>query len=481
MTASRPGTTRTSDTLALAVLCAAQFVLIVDVVVVNVALPSVRAELGLPDAQLSLAAVAYTVTFGSLLIAAGRAGDAWGRRRLFVAGTAVFTLASLLTGLALEPWQFFAARAAQGVGAAMVSPNALALLLSRFADTSARNRVMGVWGSVGAGGAIAGQALGGVVVETLGWRWIFLINVPLGAMAVVVAMRVLHASRGDVRAVDPAGSLLLVGSLAPAVITLALLPDRGVDALVAVLGSSAAAGFWLFLRQQRGHAAALVPPRLLRAGGVSTANLVIAVSAATVTASLFFTTLYLQVVLEYSALVVGLAFAPITLIIMALAPVSGRLVSRHGARYPLVAGLATSAAGMFLLSRMSVAGSYWTDVLPPLLLIALGSALTYVPGYIAATAEVSSEDEGAAAGLLNTSQEIGPAVGLAVIAAVASAMAAGSTSTADLVAGYHGGLLVASAATAVILPSAMRIPRDLGRVRPGGLGRRDRELSPRGR
>ena len=458
------------DAIVVAVLCAAQFMLIVDVVVVNVALPTMRSALAIPDAHLPLTAVAYTVTFGSLLIAAGRAGDAWGRRRMFLAGVVLFTLASLATGLAQESWQFFAARAAQGVGAALVSPNALALLLSRFDDTAARNKAMGVWGAVGAGGAIAGQLIGGVVVEMLGWRWIFLLNVPLGALATVLALRHLHRSRGDVRTVDAVGSTLLVAGLTPAVLALAWLPERGVDQVVGSALVVAVGLLALFVAQQRRSAAPLVPATLLRTPGVRPANAVIALSAATVTASLFFTTLYLQVVLGHSALMVGLAFAPITVLIMGLSSVSAKLVSRHGARLPLVAGLGLGAVGMVALSRMSVGGSYWVDVLPALLLVAVGSALTYVPTYIAATARVTAADQGAASGLLNTAQELGPALGLAAIASVATSVIGASAARPDLVAGYRAGLLVAAALTTTGVVAALRVPRDLGRVDPPAAG-----------
>lgn len=452
------------DKTAVAVLCLAQFMLIVDVVIVNVALPTLRRALDIPDAQLSLTAVSYTVTFGSLLIAAGRAGDAWGRRRMFVVGVVVFTVASLLTGLAHESWQFFLGRAAQGVGAAMVSPNALALLLNRFQNTAARNKAMGVWGAVGAGGAIAGQVVGGVVADTLGWRWIFLLNVPIGAVATVLALRHLHRSRGEVRSVDSRGSALLVAGLAPAIVAVAWLPERGLDR--SVLGCFVVAVCLLvgFVAQQRRAAFPLVSSALLRTPGVQPANAIIALSAATVTASLFFTTLYLQVVLEHSALMVGLAFAPITVLIMGLSSISAKLVSRQGARMPLIGGLGMQAAGMLLLSRMSVGGSYWRDVLPALLCIAVGSALTYVPTYIAATAQVAAPEQGAASGLLNTAQELGPAVGLAGIAAVASSVIGTSAVPPDLVAGYRAGLMAAAVVTAVGVLVALRVPRDLGRV-----------------
>jgi EmrB/QacA subfamily drug resistance transporter len=451
------------DKIVLTVLAAAQFMLIVDVVVVNVALPSVRTALGIAEGQLALTAVAYTVTFGSLLIAAGRLGDAIGRRRMFVSGIVTFTVASLVTGLAQDSWQFFTARAGQGVGAAMVSANALALLLSRFETTSARNKAMGVWGAVGSGGAIAGQVLGGVVVDTVGWRWIFLLNVPLGIVAAIVAAKHLHESRAGSQSVDLSGSLLLVGGLAPAVLALAWLPGRGLDPVVLTSAMVGLLVLGAFAVQQRTSGAPLVPRRLLTTPGVLPGNAVIAMSSATVTASLFFTTLYMQVVLGHSALTVGLAFAPITVLIMGLSPLTARLVSRMGARVPLVTGLVVGAGGMLLLSRMAADGSYWTHVLPALLAIAVGSALTYVPTYIAATAQVGADDQGAASGLVSTSQELGPAVGLAGIAAVAASFAAGPVA-AELVEGYRAGLVAAAVITAAGVVAAWRVPRDLGRA-----------------
>jgi MFS family permease len=463
MKASKAAAMSGRDKIILAVLAAAQFMLIVDVVVVNVALPTVRVALGIAEGQLALTAVAYTVTFGSLLIASGRMGDAVGRRRMFVSGISTFTAASLVTGLAQDSWQFFAARAGQGVGAAMVSANALALLLSRFESTSARNKAMGVWGAVGSGGAIAGQVLGGVVVDTVGWRWIFLLNVPLGLVAALVAAKYLDESRAGSSSVDLSGSLLLVSGLAPAVLALAWLPGRGLDPVVLTSATMGLLVLGAFAVQQRTSGAPLVPRHLLTTPGVLPGNAVIALSSATVTASLFFTTLYMQVVLGHSALTVGLAFAPITVLIMGLSPLTAKLVSRMGARVPLVTGLAVGAGGMLLLSRMAANGSYWTHVLPALLAIAVGSALTYVPTYIAATAHVGADDQGAASGLVSTSQELGPTVGLAGIAALAASFAAGQV-PAELVEGYRAGLVAAAALTFAGVIAASQVPRDLGRA-----------------
>ena len=452
------------DKLALAVLCAAQFVLIVDVVVVNVALPSVRSALDMPDAQLAFTSVAYTVTFGSLLIAFGRAGDAWGRRRAFCSGLVLFTLASLLAALAQDSWQFFAARALQGIGAALVSPNALALVLGRFEDTAQRNAAMGVWGAVGAGGAIAGQLLGGLVVETLGWRWIFLLNVPVGLAAAGLALVLLGESAGRSSRLDITGSVLLCAGLVPAVLSLAWLPHDGLSPAVVGAVAVAVALLGAFGVQQRRSAQPLVGAALVRAPGVALGNVVLAVSAATVTASLFFTTLYMQTVLGHSALAVGLAFAPITVLIMGVAPAAAKHVTTVGARPLLVAGLTVTAAGILLLSRMDAEGSYLTDVLPALLVIAVGAGLSYAPMFIAATSGVAAEDQGAASGLVGTSQELGPAVGLAAIAGVASAVTGASGTVALQVSGYRWGLLCAAAVVLCAAAAATRLPAQLGKA-----------------
>ncbi|WP_448624603.1 MFS transporter [Geodermatophilus sp. URMC 64] len=457
---------RRPDVIAVAVLCAAQFMLIVDVVVLNVALPTLRASLALPDSQLALTTVTYTVTFGSLLIAAGRAGDLLGRRGLFLAGLGVFTVASLLTGLAQEPWQLFAGRAGQGLGAALVSPNALALLLARFESTAARNQALGVWGAVGAGGAIVGQVLGGVVLETLGWRWIFFLHLPVGVVAIALALRVLHESRSPADRLPIGGAVLLVAGLAPLVLSLAWLPENGLSGRVVVLLTAAVALLAGFVLHERRAAAPIVAGRLLRTAGVLPANLILALSAATVGASLFFTTLYLQVVLDSSALAVGVGFAPITALIMVLAPVAARLVTSRGVRLPLAGGLLAAAAGMWLLSTMSATGSYWTDVLPALLLIGAGSALSYAPTFIAATTGVEAADQGAASGLVNTAQELGPALGLAAIAGVASAVTGADESIPGLLDGYRAGLWTAAALAVVAAVVAARLPAGLGKQSP---------------
>ncbi len=387
--------------LAVGVLCGAQFVLIVDVVVLNVALPSIQQDLGVAENQLALPGVLYTLTFGCLLMVFGRIGDLYGRRRLFQVGLAVFTLASALAAAAQSPWQLFAARALQGIGAAMVAPNTLALVTSLFPEGERRNRTLGLWAAMGSIGAISGQVIGGVLTEYFGWRSIFLINVPVGLAAMIIAGRVLPESR--------AGTPIRAAALA-----------------------------------------------LLRNRGVQTGNIVLALIAGTTAATLFFSTLYLQRTLEYSAMSVGFGFAPITVVVLIVSPLAGRLVGRLGARTLMITGAAFSAAGMVHLSMINGGGTYFTDVLPGLLAVAVGNGLAFAPTMITATTGVAPGDQGLASGVLNTSQEVGTAIGLAAIAGIAAAVGSG-------IGGYRVGYLVAAGLVAAAAIVAIRTPRQVGR------------------
>ena len=462
---------RRGDVLSLALLCTAQFMLILDVVVVNVALPSIRADLQIPDGALQFVAVAYTVAFGSLLVAFGRAGDLYGRRRIFLVGLAVFTVASLGAGLAQSGWQLIASRAVQGIGAAMVSPTALALLTTRFDEGPARNRALSVWGAVGAGGAIAGQLIGGVLTDVAGWRAIFLINVPVGVLAIAAGVGLLseHRERAGAR-LDGVAAALLSGGLVPAVLAVTWLPQRGLSPSVVVAGLTAVLLLAAFAVRERRSSAPLIELALLRRTGVRTGIAALALSAAALTTGLFFTSLYLQVVLGHSALAVGLSFAPLTVVILLITPFSGAVVTRVGARPPLVLGMALVAAGLAWLSFVRPDGSYWTDVLPGLLAMAVGSGISYAPMFITATSGVPAEDQGLASGLLNTSQELGPAIGLAALAGVAAALTA-APGVADLVPGYRAGFVGAAVLVVIGAVAAARLPVGVGRrAAPAGAG-----------
>ncbi|HVM12655.1 MAG TPA: MFS transporter [Actinomycetota bacterium] len=437
---------------ALGVLCAAQFMLVVDVVVVNVAIPSIRADLGLPDSRLQLIAVAYTLTFGSLLIWFGRMGDVFGRRRLFLAGLAVFTLASLATGLAHSGWSLVAARACQGVGAAMASPSALALLMVTFEEDGARGRALGYWGAVGSGGAIVGQLLGGALTDVLGWRSIFLINVPIGIATIALATRHLQESRpAEATRVHSRGAILLTAGLAAATLTLTRIGEGASATTTAVGAGVACALLAAFAVSERRHDEPLVDHALLRTRQVVTGNVLLAVNAGTLGAALFFTTLYLQVGLGYSPLAVGAAFAPITLLVLLISPRIGARIASVGARQLLSIGFGFAAVGTALLSRLPDDGSYLRDVLPALALIAIGSAFSYAPTFVVGTTGVTADWQGAASGLLNASQELGAAIGITVLAAIATA------ASVTAVDGHRTALIVAAG----VLAAAQLLIRQL--------------------
>jgi EmrB/QacA subfamily drug resistance transporter len=467
-----------ADLVRLVLLCAAQFMLILDVVVVNVALPSIRTDLVIPDSRLSLVGIAYTLTFGSLLIVAGRAGDLFGRRRLLLAGLVLFSVASLATGTATTQWTLFVGRALQGVGAAMVSPTAMALLIHTFAEGARRNWALGVWGAVGSAGAISGQLIGGALTDALGWRSIFLVNVPVGVI-VIAAVAVLIDERADrVRErLDLTGAALLTGALIALITALIRLAETGPDGGAAALALVSAAGLALFVRTERRHPRPLLRLDLLRQSPVRTGNTVLAMNAAAVTAALFFTTLYLQVVLGMRPLDVGMAFAPVTLMVLVVSPQAARLVSRFGVRPTLIAGAALGAVGLLHLARVPVGGGYLRDVLPGLLLIALGSGLSYAPAYIAGTSGVVESEQGMAAGLLSTAQELGAAVGLGLLALLATLGGAATTGAQALTAGYRAGFLWTAVLMALSGVVAMTAPRGVGITRPS---EPDRAPSPVG-
>jgi EmrB/QacA subfamily drug resistance transporter len=459
LAAPRRGRIAGSSRLRLVLLCAAQFMLIVDVVVVNVALPTIRADLTIPDSRLPLVSVGYTLTFGSLLIVFGRLGDLFGRRRLFLTGLTVFTAASLATGLAQAEWQLIGARAGQGVGAAMVSPTALALLTTAFGEGANRNRALGYWGAVGSGGAVAGQLLGGVITDLVGWRWIFLINVPIGIATLGLARRHLHESQAEDRPIlDLRGAVLLAITLAAATLSLTRFAEGERTSQALWLLSAAAGALVLLILAERNHGAPLVDRRLLRRRSVARANALLAIDAGALGASLFFATLYLQIVLGYSPMTVGAAFAPITFLIILISPHAGALTTRYGPRPMIASGFGLLAAGMLLLARVPTDGTYLRDVLPPLLLLAVGSGLSYAPIFIAGTTGVPDRDQGLASGFLNSAQELGAAFGVTVLGAIATAATLGDDAAA-LTAGYRAALHTAAAVTALSMILIAGLPR----------------------
>jgi len=349
----------------------------------------------------------------------------------------------------------------------MVSPTALALLTTAFAEGARRNRALGLWGAVGSAGAIAGQLLGGLITDALGWRWIFLLNVPVGIVVVLVARSTLHESRDDSRPrLDAGGAVLLTAGLALATFTLTRVAEGvavGPTAGLALAAVVLLAGFAL---HERRHAEPLVRFSLFRLPGVRIGTFTLGLNAGALGGAMFFTTLYLQRVLGYSPLAVGAAFAPITVLILVIAPRAGALTTRFGARRLLTGGLLILGLGMLALARVPADGSYWIDVLPGMLLLAVGSGLSYAPTFVAGTSGVAERDQGLASGLLSSAQELGAGLGLAVLATVAAGSLATSASAADtgsLVSGYRAGYLAAAGLMAVAAVVASRLPGAIGR------------------
>ncbi|SHG69870.1 MFS transporter [Streptoalloteichus hindustanus] len=437
-TASAPGR------LVLVVLCAAQFMISLDTTVVTVGLPVIQQELGVAPAALQWVTTAYTLTFGGLLMLAGRFGDLYGRRRMLVVGLAVFTAASLLCGVSQLGWQLFAARGMQGLGAAVVIPASLSVVTTSFAEGPERNRAMGLWAVIATGGAITGYALGGVVAGLLGWRWIFFINLPLGVFAVLAVLRLLTPDAPARRQrLDVPGAVSLTVALLLLVFAITSVTDRGVDGVVAGTAVAGLALLAAFALVERRHPEPLVRFGLLRNRNVVAGNVVNAVNAGTSLVVTFLATLYLQKVLGLPPFLAGVAFAPVSVLIMVVGRRTAPLVARFGARDLLRAGSVVTILGVLWLSRMSVDGDYFTTVLPGILLTGLGAGLSFAPSMIVATSGVANSDQGLASGLVSTAQQLGGATGLAVFATVATAgmdAVSGSSGRPDahaLVAGFH--------------------------------------------
>ncbi|WP_166427630.1 MFS transporter [Nonomuraea mesophila] len=385
----------------------------------------------------------------------------------------VFTLASLATGLAQAEWQLISARAAQGIGAAMVSPAALSLLTTAFEEGADRNRALGYWAAVGSVGAVAGQLLGGVITDLLGWRWIFLINVPIGIVTLALARRRLQDSRVEGRpTLGMRGAALLTITLALVTLSLTRFAEGGHTAQAAGLAGAAVIAGLLFRLAERNHDAPLIDRRLLRRGSVARASALLAIDAGALGATLFFTTLYLQVVLGHSPLAVGAAFAPISFLIILISPRAGALTTSYGPRLVITIGFTMLAAGMLLLARLPTYGTYLYDVLPAMLLLAVGSGLSYAPIFISGTTGVADRDQGIVSGFLNTAQELGTAIGIVVLSGIATAATFGADPAA-LTTGYRVGLITAAAAMALSMILIVAIPRS-------GTGRRaEHDAAPR--
>ncbi len=452
---------------ALALLCMAQLMLILDFSIVNVALPAIQRALGFGDAGLQWVISAYALAFGGFLMLGGRAADLFGRRRVFIGGMALFTSASLLGGFADRAWVLIAARALQGVGGAIVSPAALSILTTTFAEGPERNRAMGWFGTMSTVGFGVGMLLGGALTDSMGWEWVMFINVPLGLGVIALAPAVLR--KGEVEPLgggfDLAGSALI--TLAASSLVYALSDaDRagwGSARTLGLLGVSALATL-AFVGVESRAARPLVPLGVFRRRNLMGANLVGFFLAAGVPAMILLATLHMQKGLGYSTWRTGLAFLPHAVVAFAAARLVPRAVDRFGARPVMAWGSAGFGASVLLLTAITPGGGYWVELLPGLAITPIGILLGFVAATIAATAGMPDEDQGLASGLLQTSQEIGQALGLAVILNVVAAGEAqgfgrGLDPDAARVAGYRLGFWVESGFAALAVVAAVLVVR----------------------
>jgi EmrB/QacA subfamily drug resistance transporter len=460
---------------ALLVLCLGTLMNVLDTTIVGVALPSIREDLGFSETSLAWVVNAYLLTFGGFLLLGGRLGDLFGHRRLFLTGIALFTLASLACGLAGSQGLLVGARAVQGLGGAVMSATALSLMMGLFTDPGERAKAMGVFGFVAAGGGSLGVLLGGVLTDVLAWQWIFLVNVPIGVLVCVLSLQLVpdDGRRAAGPRVDLAGAVTVTGSLLLAVYAIVNGGQAGWTSgrTVGLLGAAAAL-LALFLGIEARVRSPLVPLGLFRLRNVATANVVGVLWAAAMFAWFFLSALYLQLVLGYSPLQVGLAFLPGNLIMAAFSlGLSAKLVMRFGIRLPLASGLVLAAAGLALFARAPVDGNFVVDVLPSMILLGFGAGMALNPVLLAAMSDVAPEQSGLASGLVNTSFMLGGALGLAILASVAAArtdslLASGDGRVAALTGGYHAAFLagavfaVAAAALATVLLRAPAAAQD---------------------
>ncbi len=447
MSTSDGGDARRAGTAALLLICAAQFMLVLDVSIVNVALPTVQRHLHISQSQLQWIVTGYTLTFGGFLLLGGRMADVLGRRRMFMAGLALFAGASLVGGLAQSGVMLIICRGVQGLGGAIVSPAALSLLTTTFHEGAERNRAIGVWGAVAASGGAVGVLVGGILTEAVTWRWVFLVNVPIGALAIMLAPRLLAEGHGEIsRRPDLPGAAAITAGLIALVYGVSEGGQHSFSAArswVPLVAGVALIALFVVIEQRTKDP--LLPFRIFRVSTVAGADLGMLTLAASMFSMVFFLTLYLQQVLRLSPIQTGLAWLPMTVCIATTAQIATRFVGRVGVKPFFAGGLLLAAAGMALLSNISVHGSYAADALPGLLLVALGMGMAFTTATVAATAGISDGEQGLASGLLVTSQQVGGSVGLAVLSSVAAAQtrAFAGPLGAALVHGFQVAFLVA--------------------------------------
>jgi EmrB/QacA subfamily drug resistance transporter len=461
---SRPAS-RDEPNAILAVVAVAQFMVVLDATVVNVALPAIKDDLRFSEQGLAWVINAYTLIFGGFLLLGGRLADRLGRRRLFMAGIALFSAASLLCGLSQSEGTLLVTRALQGLGGAMVSPAALSIILTTFAEGPERNRALAVWGAIAATGGAVGLLVGGLIVEVLSWPWVFFVNVPIGAVVLALAPRIVPESRESAArgGYDVGGAVAITLGTIAFVFTLIKAGGWGWTSARTLTGFVVAGALIVaFVALERRHEDPLVPLRIFSNRSLAASDATLLLLVAAIFGLFFFCTLYLQQVLGYSALETGVAYLPLSLTIVAASTLASRAVDRFTPKPVLVCGLLGATGGFVLLARVTGHGDYASHVVPAMFVLGTGLGMSFVPITITATSGVAAGDSGLASGLLNTTQQVGGALGLAILSSVStsrvtSALHGGSALPAALTHGFKGAFMVAAALCAIALVLALAL------------------------
>jgi EmrB/QacA subfamily drug resistance transporter len=439
---------------------------VLDIAIVNVALPSIQVDLGFSQENLQWVISAYALVFGGFLLLGGRSADLLGRRRIFIGGLVVFTVASLLAGLAWSEASLIAARALQGLGAAIITPAALSILSTTFAEGRERNIALGAWGAVGGFGAAAGVLLGGILTDALSWEWIFFVNVPVGVLAIVFAPILLNESRdSSVKTFDVPGAVFVTAGLSSLVYTITQAGQDGWFAAT-TLGFFAASVLLLagFVGWELRHPEPLMRFGILRTRTVTGANVAGFIMGTAMFSMFLMLTLYMQMVLGYSAMKTGVAYLAVAGTAILWSAVAAQLVTRVGVKPVLVTGMAFLTAGLVFFTQVSVGGSYVSDLLPGFLLIGVGIGFSFVPITIAALAGVEAAEAGLASGLINTSQQIGGALGIAALSTIATtrtedAVSVGTAAPTALVDGFTGAFIAGAIIAAIGIVASLTLIR----------------------
>jgi EmrB/QacA subfamily drug resistance transporter len=451
---------------ALALVCVAFFMTVLDGTIVTVALPSIKTSLGVSDSSLQWVLIAYSITFGGLLLLGGRAADLLGRRRLFMIGLTIFTAASLVCGLANTIGVLIAARALQGVGAAIVSPAVLSIITTTFEEGSERNKALGIWGAIGGSGAAAGVLLGGILTKYAGWEWIFFVNVPVGALVLGLTRPIVRESRiPALRGFDVGGAVTITSSLSLLVYAISKAPDVGwVTGRTIGLLIASAVLFVAFLVIETRSPSPMVSFDIFRIRTVTGANVCGFLLGAVVFSNFFLLTLYVQQVLGYSALKTGLTFLATAGMVVLVAGISQALVTKVGPRPVMAVGLALITGGMLWYTQIPVESSFATHLLPGYLLVGVGMAFSFIPMSIAAVAGVEPQETGLASGLINAAQQIGGALGVAIAATVAfthtkTLLTSGHSSAQAATSGFALGFWVLAGISAISVVACLALLR----------------------